>query len=283
MIFILPIFAGLLMAPDSSNTPQYIFSSKSPAYYQVSLKFDGFVPVFGGQKGDATAKFDLEVKPTAPQTASPDSAKAIITVLASLKSFALSFNGALLPVSLKDALKFFSPTRYSFMPDGSKLTVFGAVKLPPVRLPGLDMAHVPRLSFLPCELPTVAGQLLTYSEPIPGGSENVTVSFHPDATRSGMLDFAIQENSKSTYLQDVADQVVTDRANADAEVKMVDTGKGSGKFDVGKHQFVSFTMTDDIVSTVHSLHDGTVLQHHLKRTVLIQSLDHLPPSKKTFF
>lgn len=121
-------------------------SAKLP--YTLTATFDGFIPILGGQEGKVDVKMLVNVSPTAKPLEGNQQASLEIG------SFAISFNGAVLPLGIENVTSFFPKTTIQFDPTG-KVTKTDAKKvLSPVRLPGLDPQRLPEISFLPIEFPS---------------------------------------------------------------------------------------------------------------------------------
>jgi len=132
--------AALSLALLDPVTPSYDFPASPPETYQVQLKFQGFIPLLGGQEGTAEVDFSMAVNGVAAGS------DGMPRVAGSLTSFKALFNDAELPVKLEDAQNYFPKTTITMTPQGKVLSTDAPDVPVPVKLPGMDVKRL-RWSF----------------------------------------------------------------------------------------------------------------------------------------
>src|SRR5579862_4826740 len=142
--------------------PTYRFPVGRPVTYQANMQFDGFLPILGIGLGKAEVKGTFEVAGKSEASAS-----------VKLTAFTVTFNGEKVPIDLDDAQKYVPGGTFTYAPSGH-VDAWDAPKVAaPIRVPGLDLAHLPSVLFLPIEFPdggVKGGDSFKFSLPLSGGT-----------------------------------------------------------------------------------------------------------------
>ncbi len=205
----------------------YQFGPGSAHDYRLSLVFDGFLPVFGGNTGEASVGLLMEVRGLEPgekgQRASGE-----------LTEFTFEFNGFPLPLDLESIREYLPKTTISLTPQGRMTATDAPDKPLPVPLPGLDPKRFPDLTYLPIELPEAGlgepGQKWTFERPFSGGP--VTYTCELEAVKGSQARIKVSLRQETTYLENSALEQTTAREQATAEISNVLTGEGAVIFNV---------------------------------------------------
>jgi hypothetical protein len=141
----------------SALVASYVIATGSVQTTHVEVNFEGWVPIFGGKEGKATAKMTVVAKGIEPIKGMP-ATEAEVTEIE-----AIAF-GSKLPLNKNNVSQFFPKAVVSFKPTGQVVSNSAPDIKMPVRLPGLDSKRLPEISYLPIELPEGEATLgLTYS------------------------------------------------------------------------------------------------------------------------
>lgn len=253
----------LLLQVQKSPPPMYRFNGVHELKIHSVLTFVGNIPIFGGQQGTAIA--DLGFKAEVTQIPGMK-----FNVWTTLTDFKLNFNKTDLPISLKDALKYFPKTLYVASTDGSYEQKGAIPPEPPVRLPGLSLGTVPVISFLPVRLSplmTVAGTSFEYSQPVPGGQEQVKVNY---GTQFGdRIALTFTHYIRTSGYEDAAEMVTSDPQNRVSQVVMEDHGLGSAIYSLKTGMITNVQCDDRAEYKVENLASHKKSKRHLTRHLSI--------------
>lgn len=203
----------------------YHFGS-SPQSYLAKVGFDGFLPVFGGQQGKAEVGMKIQVVGGRPTT------EGHLQVIADLQGIDVSFNGAKLPLDLSNAREYFPKTTLSISDQGKILSTDAPKRQIPVRLPGLDIQHLPDPTFLPIEFPAEginAGSHWTYSKAF--GDSQVTYDVTATSLDERAIHLALKLSQAYDNLEDSAKNIPLNEKDAVAKVHTEVKGQGEAVFD----------------------------------------------------
>lgn len=199
----------------------YQFGPGAAHDYRLSLVFDGFLPVFGGNTGEANVGLMMQVRGL-------EADEKGMRASGELTEFTFEFNGFPLPLDLESIREYLPKTTISLTPQGRMTGTDAPDKPLPVPLPGLDPKRFPDLTYLPIELPEAGlgdpGQTWTFERPFAGGP--VTYRCELEEVRSGQARIKVALEQKTIYLENSALELTTEREQATAEVSNVLTGQG---------------------------------------------------------
>ena len=205
----------------------YQFGPGAAHDYRLSLVFDGFLPVFGGNTGEANVGLLMQVRGLEPGEKG-------MRASGELTEFNFEFNGFPLPLDLESIREYLPKTTISLTPQGRMTATDAPDKPLPVPLPGLDPKRFPDLTYLPIELPegglAEPGQKWSFERPFAGGP--VTYQCELEAVKNGQARIKVALEQKTTYLENSALEQTSVREQATAEVSNVLTGTGTVIFNL---------------------------------------------------
>lgn len=213
--------------------------------YDVNVRFEGFIPILGGQEGKVEVKLKVPVsglKPTTDGTLRASSEIADAQIL---------FNDAPLPLSAENVREFFPKTTIDFTPAGRILKTDAPDRTLPVRLPGLDLKRFPDITYLPIEFPAEppkVGQTWTFEKAF--GDSRVVYRCTPSTLTDGVAILKLQIAQTYETLEDSGLNVVTDEKDAVARVKTTLSGEGEAEFDCKRGILKRVTIQATAVSEV---------------------------------
>lgn len=259
-------FPFLVFLGSSFQLPQameYRIDQGKQFEIATQMTFAGDIPIFGGQQGKAEAKMTFHVKGL-PEFDSK------MTAEVNLTQFQVSFNGTTLPVTLKDAVKYFPATQFTFDTFGSYTALSVPPKPAPVRLPGLSIENVPRISFLPLKLSEglkAEGSKADVSDSILGGSQDFQIKVDQVTTIDAKLSFTFQ--SKAAGFEDAAEMIVNSQKDAESRVLVTENGKGSAVYSYATGLLTDVKFSGEATYKVYNLATHKISYRHLKRSVTI--------------
>lgn len=236
----------------------YGFGAGTSLTYDVNVKFDGFLPLFGGNEGIVDVAMTVGVNGQEPTDGA-------LKATSEIQTFDLKFNEASLPVTLDNVTQFFPKTTVSLSPTGKILSNDAPDRKLPVRLPGLDVKRFPDITYIPIEFPgeeTALGATWSFERDFGGAPlvyDCTLLSLNEETA-----EIAVKVRQDFTVFENAALEVVTDRAEAVSEVKTTLTGEGKVTFDTARGLATSSQMTNEAVSDVRNLASGTTSQRKLK-------------------
>ncbi|MHB8634959.1 MAG: hypothetical protein ACYC96_00630 [Fimbriimonadaceae bacterium] len=248
------LFLGLLL------TPSYRFPVATPVTYHAEMRFDGFLPILGIGQGKAEVGATFEV---VGKTAKSAAVK--------LTAFEVKFNGEKIPLDLDDAQKYVPGGTFTYAPNGMVSAWDAPTVAAPIRVPGLDLKHLPEVVFLPIAFPAAGieeGKSFSFSLPLSGGTADYTVT--PGAATADTTTFALTFRERYRNFEDDANQVVQEK-DAAASVATTVTGTGSGVFDTNLGRFTEFEMDDVATSKATDVQSKKVTNRTLTRHLQVKS------------
>ena len=241
-------------------TLTYRFPVSQQVIYQADMKFDGFLPILGVGQGKA------EVRGTFAVVGKSDNSASV-----TLTAFEITFNSEKIPIDLDDARKYVPGGTFTYTPAGSVSAWDAPMVTAPIRVPGLDLKHLPEVLFLPMPFPTVSpeeGETFTFSMPLSGGTSKYVVTRGPGAADAVAFTLNVHQNYGD--FEDDANQVVAER---DAALR-VDTdvvGTGTGLFNLALGRFTKFTIDDVATSTATDVQTKKISTRKLTRHLEVKS------------
>jgi len=242
----------------------YSFPRDKPAMYDVVMKFDGFIPILGGQSGVV----DVELGVSAQGI--PSDPNGIPQATTELQAIKIKFNGAALPLDIMNAKTYFPKTTISLTPQGRILKSDAPNMTLPIRLPGLDIKRMPDVTFLPIEFPVEgveAGKEWSYRKSF--GDSDVLFTLKATSITDEKVEMDVTMKQSYDTLEDSALAIPTDPKDAVSKVHTDVTGVGKATFD-RKLGLIKVAVVDaDAKSKVTAIAGGKVTDRDLKTHLAI--------------
>ncbi|MBS1724240.1 MAG: hypothetical protein JSS66_14955 [Armatimonadetes bacterium] len=235
----------------------YSFGPGTTMTYDVSVQFNGFLPVLGGNEGVVNVKMAVGVEGKAPVESNLQASNEI-------QEFELEFNGAKLPLDKANVVEYFPKTTIQIAPTGKILKTDAPDKKLPVKLPGLDVKHFPDITYVPIELPPDGIELSkswTFKRNF-GGSD-ISYTCTAESAKDSTWHITVKLDQKYTVLENSSLEVVTSAKDAVSEVTTTMTGEGFVDFNADKGRVDAAQMDNKAVSEVKDLKSGETKQRKL--------------------
>ncbi len=256
----LSLLATLALTPIT-----YGFLEGQKNTFDVDLKFEGFVPVLGGQDGVFDVHLGIQENRVKPDK------DGNLQTTSELVGFKLKVNGGAFPIGLDEAQNYFPKTTVSNTPEGKVLkTDAPEIKLP-VRLPGLDIKRFPDISYLPIEFPVGGieeGKTFTYTKKF--GESDVSYEVKPTKVDDKVVEFEIKLKQHYDLLEDDKKAVVEKEADATAKVSTDLEGAGKATFDRLKGVVTDLMLEATATSKVEDITTHAKSDRKLKTTQTIK-------------
>lgn len=238
----LATLAALTLVPVA-----YGFGPTTKLSYSVSVHFDGYIPILGGQEGKVDVKMPITVLGKALDGENQQA-------VGEITDFKIVFNGAPLPFTLENVKEYFPKNTVSFTPAG-KIVKNDAPNIDiPVKLPGLDPKRFPDITYLPVEFPVDGlseGQTWSYKKAF--GNSDVNYTCKALSIKEDKITIEMQLAQTYDGFEDESKNPVKDEKDAISKVVTTVTGKGTAVFDLKRCVVESFKATADALSQVTDL------------------------------
>ncbi len=247
---------GLALAPVA-----YQFEPGVTQRYDVTVKFEGFLPVLGGNEGVVDVAMGVKVLGGGAKEQN-------LKATNELTAFEIKFNEAKLPLTLENAVDYFPLTNITVSPLGQIVANDAPDKVLPVRLPGLDVKRFPDITYVPIVLPSEGietGRSWTFKRSFGGSDLNYTCTAKNVTEAQAQIEVKIAQEYET--LENEALEVVAKEADAVSRVKTTMTGQGEVLFDLKVGAPNKVVMVNSAVSTVTPLKGGESKTRSLKSTL----------------
>jgi hypothetical protein len=245
------LLTSYLIAPGTTNT------------YWVEVGFEGWIPMFGGREGKASAKFVVTATGMAPSKAGNHVVEAEITEIE-----ARAFD-SVLPLNKNNVSQFFPKAQVEFKSNGEvMLNTAPAVKMP-VRLPGLDSRRLPEISYLPLQLPSVEpkdGSVYEFTREFDGVPLRYVVT--TEKVNLEIITFKIALEQKTSGFEDAYGNP-SDEKNAKRKLAGVLSGSGIAQFNRALSRFDYVIVKNETTTTFIPIGKGKEGVRTLKTTLKI--------------
>jgi len=210
----------------AGTTLAYGFLPGSSATFDVSVAFDGDLPIFGGRNTQAVVKMGVLVE---GQTASEVGQRRIVS---DIIAFDAKIGESNLPFTQDNVRAFFPKTTIIADPQGRTIESDAPKTRLPVRLPGLDAQRFPDITYLPLLFPVDGvelGKEFRFRKPF--GDSVVEYRVTPTAIDEKLAKFDIALSQTYVSYEDERRNPLDDEAGADYRVETVVTGSGTAEFE----------------------------------------------------
>jgi hypothetical protein len=232
----------------------------------MTVKFEGYIPVLGGQSGTVEVGLKLAAVGKEPDSLGNPQ------VRSEIEDLKMVFNGATLPLGVKNIQAFFPPTTISLTPEGKILkTDAPEVKLP-VQLPGLNPKRFPDISYLPIEFPAGGvdvGRAFTFKRAF--GESEVEYTILPVKISADAIEMDVSMIQDYGGWEDDRHNPTSSAEGASFRLSTHVEGKGTATFSRLNMLVTSLHVDADAKTQVTSLKDQSASPRDLKTALDVKS------------
>ncbi|MGV3615820.1 MAG: hypothetical protein ACO1SV_10845 [Fimbriimonas sp.] len=243
----------------------YDFRPDARRVFDVSVKFEGYLPVLGGTEGTVDVAMAVGVQGLAPDE------KARPRAVSDIDTFTMKLNGSVMPFSKENVQAFFPRTTISLTPEGKVEATDAPDKTLPVRLPGLDVKRFPDITYLPIEFPkdgVEEGKEFTFRKSF--GNSEALYTVVPTAVTAETVVMAIEFHQSYTSWEDARRNPVAQGA-AEYEVGTDVKGEGTATFDRRRALVQDLKVVADAASRVTDVKTRSTKERKLRTTLTIKA------------
>lgn len=239
-------------------TPVSYHFPEQPCNYAIDIKLKGFIPLFGAN--EATAELQVGLKLSSQTPDSDNNPKATAT----LDTVKILLNGSILPFG-KETFNQYFPLNVTLTPQGKVVKNNSPDIEMPVHLPGLDIKHVPEITYLAIEFPAEGiqqGKSWTYTRQFK--DSDVTYTVTPTAITGDTANLDVSMTQDYEDQEGDAFEVAKNPKDATYNVKTHVEGKGKVVFDLKKGLIRKFHLDADAAGNVTNIETKAVTKRDLK-------------------
>ncbi len=245
-------------------TPVTYHFPEQPCNYAIDIKLKGFIPLFGANEAAAELQVGLKLSAQAPDA--DNNPKATAT----LDTVKILLNGSVLPFG-KETFNQYFPLNVTLTPQGKVIKNNSPDIEMPVHLPGLDIKHVPEITYLAVEFPLEGiqqGKPWTYTRQFKDSSVTYTVTPTSTSEETANLDVSMSQD----YEDQEGDsfEAVKNPKDATYNVKTHVEGKGKVVFDLKRGLIRKFHLDADAVGDVTNIETKAATTRDLKTTMDVE-------------
>jgi len=241
----------------------YTLPSGKPTEFDMSVSFDGYLPILGGH----TAKADLTMTAAVTKLeATPNGNPRATSEITALK---LIYNGAQMSFGVANVKEIFPKTTIEFSPQGRTLKTDAPDGKLPFRLPGLDPKRFPDISYLPVEFPSEGIELnKPFKFKRQFGDTPVEYEVTPTAISDDSATVSIKLAQTYTTFEDARRNSV-EEADAATKVTTKVEGAGTAVFDLKKGLVRNMELKADAASHLINLKSQVESDRKLTTTLKV--------------
>jgi hypothetical protein len=230
--------------------------------YQVEVNFEGWVPIFGGKEGKASAKFTV----TAMGLENVEGKPAVESEITEMEAMAF---GSKLPLNKNNVSQFFPKSQVTYSPSGRVLSNSAPEIRMPVKLPGLDSQRLPEISYLPLELPEGTPTVgMTYSFQRKFGGVPVEYKVLVDQVNDKEIFFKLTLSQNAKSFEDAYGNPV-EEVDAKKKLDVQLTGTGTAVFNRSLSRFDYVIVDSNTTTKVTPIAKGKETTRNLKMIMKI--------------
>ncbi len=252
--------AAALLIPAS-----YSFPPGRTLTYEMSVTFEGALPLLGGEQAKAELRLGVRVEGLKPDDDGNVRASSELTSLKAL------LNDTPLPFELENVKAYFPKTTVSLSPQGRVLKTDAPDTKLPVRLPGLDLKRFPDVSYLPLEFPEGGieeGKEWTFARRF--GDTDMAYLCKAVAVSESEAKVEVRIEQRYTTLETEGMQEAADEESAFAKVSTALSGSGVIEFDLKRGIATKVSMDTEAISQVEELKGGKKSERRLKAKLSVK-------------
>jgi hypothetical protein len=242
-----------------------------PSAYLLEVMYDGYLPVLGGLDQQAKVDIELAVTPVS-EVGKPAGAKTSLRALQAFLRDIETKEWVSLGFNRESVLPFFPDSTVRVEPRGKILSTDMPKANLPFRLPGLDLQHIPDVTFLFLEFPEVPLVTGTPWRFVRKFNDSEVVC---DATlvssEGGAATFAVEIRQTYESYEDENSNPVVDVKEAVQRVATAVRGAGKVRFQGNPGGIASLDVTATAESIVYPLKGGAEQRRTLKTTFKLTS------------
>lgn len=243
----------------------YSFPAETPIRYQVKVRFEGYIQLFGGKDTDVDVNMLVRAQGAA---ADSDGNPQVVSEIEEAK---IAMNGAELPFDKSALLKFFPKTTISMSPFGRVLKTDAPDKPLPVKLPALHPQRFPDITYLPIEFPPVGvevGKEFMFKKQF--GDSDVTFRVTPKTISDERAEMDVHMEQTYVQFEDRFGNVVPEKDNPATKVATQVSGDGTATFDRKIGVVSKLMMVANAQSKVVNLTSSAESERKLKTTLSVE-------------
>ncbi len=255
----------MLVALAAAVQLTYSFQLAPPTLYDVKVRFEGYVQVFGGRDADVEAQMLVEAVGTAPDV------DGNLQAVSEIKAFSLLMNGTPLPVEPKNITRYFPKTTISMTPQGKILKTDAPDTKLPVSLPALHPKRFPDITYLPIEFPVEGvevGKEFRFTKAF--GDSNVDFFVVPTAITEQSATLTIRMSQSTTLFEDRYGNAA-DEQKAFAKISTEVKGTGTASFDRKRGIVSQLSVVANAESAATEVASGKQSERNLKTTLNVNA------------
>jgi hypothetical protein len=255
----------MLSALALATVLTYDFRPDVRRVFDVTVKFEGFLPVLGGTEGTVDVVMTVGVQGMAPDE------KARPRAVSDIDAFTMKLNGSAMPFGKENVQAFFPRTTVSLTPEGKVEATDAPNKTLPVRLPGLDVKRFPDITYLPIEFPkdgVEEGKEFTFRKAF--GNSEAIYTVVPTAVTAETVVMKVGFHQSYTTWEDARRNPVA-QGSAEYEVGTDVKGEGIATFDRRRALVQDLEVVADATSTVTDVKAKTTKERKLRTILTIKA------------
>ncbi|MFY9234991.1 MAG: hypothetical protein WAO58_11100 [Fimbriimonadaceae bacterium] len=205
----------------------YSITPAADVRYDVTVAFDGYLPLLGGREAKVDVQMLVDVKGLDPDD------KGMPRASSEIADFSLSIDGSKFPgIGVDSVREYFPKTTISFSPQGKILKSDAPDIQLPFRLPGLDVKRFPDITYLPVEFPEAGieeGKAFDFKKKF--GDSDVAYTVTPTSIKDAVIEMDVKLLQSYEVFEDSGGNVIRAEADAVRVVRTRLTGSGKITFD----------------------------------------------------
>ncbi len=261
----------MLLLGLSLATLLYGFAPGDTHTFRMEDRFEGYLPILGGNEGTVDIRMDLKVEGIAPKESDR-------RLTCEVGAFELKFNDVTMPLELDTVVDFFPKHAVDLTGRGKTVKTEAKNSGLPIKLPGLEQDRLADIAFLPVEWPEGSlspDQTWKFERDFGG------VPMRYEATVKSLTDeiavIGLVVSQSFSTLEDENRNAVKERSDAATSVDTEMRGTGTATFDRKLGVFTLVEMASTATSTVRTLSgkgDPTERKLTLKHKVTLVKPNH---------
>lgn len=236
------ILLGLALA-----TLAYGFAPGDTHTFRMEDRFEGYLPILGGNEGAVDIRMDLKVEGVAAK----ESERRLTCEVA---DFELKFNDVKMPLELEAVVDFFPKHAVDITGRGKTVKTEAKSSGLPIKLPGLEQDRLADITFIPLEWPEgplAQDQTWQFERDFGGAPMRYEATVKKLTDDQAVIALVVSQSFST--LEDENRNAVKERSEAASTVDTQMRGTGTATFDRKLGVFTLVEMSSTATSTVRAL------------------------------